>query len=321
MKLGVFTVVFGNLGFEAMLEKVRETGLDCVEIGTGAYPGNAHCDAEALLADPARLAGYRRAIESAGLFISALACQGNPLHPNKSISAEHRRAFELTVRLAERLEVPVVNLLSGCPGDSPDARYPNWCHFAWPPDFPELWNWQWNEIAIPYWREAAAFANAHGIHKLAIEMHPGFLVYNPETALKLREAVGESIGVNLDPSHLFWCGVDIPTAVHSLAGTIFHCHAKDCLVDARNVGRNGCLDGKPYADVGNRSWTFRTVGWGHGLDLWRSITSALRATGYDYVLSIEHEDPLASRDEGLRHAVRFLREAMFREPAREMWWT
>lgn len=222
--------------------------------------------------------------------------------------------------LAQRLEVPVIVLLSGCPGDSHDARYPNWCHFAWPPEFVELWNWQWNEVAIPYWRDAAAFAAAHGMERLAIEMHPGFLVYNPETALKLREAVGPSIGVNFDPSHLFWSGVDIPTAIHSLKGAIFHCHAKDTFVDPRNVARNGCLDGKPYTDVEHRSWTFRTAGWGHGLPVWREISSALRATGYDYVLSIEHEDPLASREEGLRHAVRFLREAVFSQPPAEMWW-
>ncbi|MFN7994529.1 MAG: sugar phosphate isomerase/epimerase [Bryobacteraceae bacterium] len=320
MKLGVFSVVFGNLRFEAMLERVREAGLECVEIGTGAYPGSAHCDVEGLLVDPARLAAYRRAIEAAGLSISALSCPGNPLHPNKDIAAEHRRAFERTVRLAERLEVPVIVLLSGCPGDSPTAKYPNWCHFAWPPDFVELWNWQWNEVAIPYWREAAAFASAHGIRRLAVEMHPGFLVYNPETALKLREAVGENLGVNFDPSHLFWSGVDIPTAVHALKDAIFHCHAKDTFVDALNVAKNGCLDGKPYADISNRSWSFRTVGWGHGLEVWRSIVSAMRATGYDYVLSIEHEDPLASRDEGLRHAVQFLRQAVFSEPAGDMWW-
>jgi sugar phosphate isomerase/epimerase len=321
MKLGVFTVVFGNVGFEPMLDEVRELGLDCIEIATGGYPGSAHCDVEGLLANPAKLAEYRRAIEAAGLSISALSCPGNPLHPNRAIAGEHRRAFEQTVLLAERLETPGIVLLSGCPGDSPGARYPNWCHFAWPPDFPELWNWQWNEVAIPYWREAAAFANSHGIHRLAIEMHPGFLVYNPETARKLREAVGETIGVNFDPSHLFWSGIDIPAAVHDLKGAIFHCHAKDVFVDRRNVTRNGCLDGKPYADVENRAWTFRTAGWGHGLEVWRGITSALRSTGYDYVLSIEHEDPLASRAEGLRHAVRFLRQAIFAEPPAEMWWT
>ena len=320
MKLGVFTVLFGNLSFEAMLEKVRSFGLESIEIGTGGYPGSTHCDVDALLADPSGLRAYRNAIASAGLFVSGLACPGNPLHPNRAIAEAHHRAFEKTVLLAEQMEVPVINLLSGCPGDSPHAKYPNWSHFAWPPEYPELWEWQWNEVAIPYWRRAAEFAAAHGIRRLAIEMHPGFLVYNPETALKLREAVGETIGINLDPSHLFWLGIDVPAAVRRLGGCIFHCHAKDTFIDRRNTAENGCLDGKPYTEVRRRSWTFRTVGWGHGLEVWREIASALRTDGYDYVLSIEHEDPLVAPDEGLRHSVAFLRQAMLVEKAGEMWW-
>ncbi len=320
MKLGVFTVLFKELPFEKMLDKVRSFGLECVEIGTGGYPGSAHCDVDALLADPARLRDYRGAIESAGLFVSALACQGNPLHPNRAIATEHHCVFEKTVLLAEHMRVPVVNLLSGCPGDSPDAKYPNWSHFAWPPEYPELWNWQWNEVAIPYWSRAAEFASAHGV-RLAIEMHPGFLVYNPETFLKLRDAAGPTIGVNLDPSHLFWLGIDVPAAIRKLAGCIVHCHAKDTFIDRRNTAENGCLDGKPYVDVANRSWSFRTVGWGHGLDVWREITSALRVSGYDYVLSIEHEDPLAGAEEGLRHSVAFLRQALLSEQPGGMWWS
>ena len=320
MKLGVFTVLFQNLRFEDMLNKVRAFGLDSIEVGTGAYPGNAHCDPEQLLKDRGRAEEWHKAIQSAGLFISALACQGNPLHPNRQIAGEHHALFEKTVLLAERIEVPVINLLSGCPGDSPDARRPNWAHFAWPPDYPELWEWQWNEVAIPYWKRAAEFAAAHGIRKLASEMHPGFLVYNPETALRLRDAAGDAVGVNLDPSHLFWLGIDIPAAIRRLGDCIFHCHAKDTRIDPVNTAVNGCLDGKPYARVAERSWTFRTVGWGHGLETWRAITTALRTVGYDYVLSIEHEDPLASPDEGLKMSIDFLRQAMFTEMPGEMWW-
>ena len=321
MRLGVFSVIFQDLPFESMLEKVRSLGMDCVEIGTGGYPGNHHCDLDGLLAAPQRIAAYRSQIESAGLFISALSCPGNPLHPDTKIAEQSHAVFEKTVLLAERLEVPVINLLSGCPGDSLTARYPNWCHFAWPPEYPELWNWQWNEVAIPYWKRAAAFAEVHGIRQLAIEMHPGFLVYNPETALKLREAVGETMGVNFDPSHLFWLGIDAPTAIRKLASAIFHVHAKDCTINHANLAVNGCLDGRPYQRVAERSWNFRTVGWGHGLEEWRNICSALREVGYDYALSIEHEDPLFNSDEGLRSAVACLSQAMLRAPAGEMYWT
>lgn len=322
MKLGVFTVLFARLPFEQMLARVRDSGLDCIEIGTGGYPGSPHCAVDVLLEDPSRLREYQHAIARAGLIISALSCSGNPLHPNQEIAQPHRQSFQNTVLLAERLEVPVVNVLSGCPGDSEDARYPNWVASAWPPDYAELLDWQWNQVAIPYWREAAAWAAAHG-RKIAVEMHPGFLVYNPETALKLRAAVGETLGFNLDPSHLFWQGIDLPSAIRTLnrEGAIFHVHAKDSYVDPHNVAVNGVLDFKPYMRLAERSWSFRTVGWGHGHETWRAIVSALRITGYDSVLSIEHEDALASIDEGLGHAVSFLRECILRDPAPEAWWT
>jgi sugar phosphate isomerase/epimerase len=320
MHLGVFSVLFQDLRFSAMLEKVRSMGLDCIEIGTGAYPGNHHCDLDGWLAAPERIPEYRKQVEAAGLFISGLACQGNPLHPNAEIANLHHAVFEKTVLLAERLEVPVINLLSGCPGDSPTARYPNWCHFAWPPEYLELWAWQWNEVAIPYWKKAAAFAQAHGV-RLAIEMHPGFLVYNPETALKLREGVGDTVGVNLDPSHLFWLGIDLPAAIRKLGAAIFHVHAKDCAIDRANTVVNGCLDGKPYEQVAQRSWNFRSVGWGHGLEVWRAIASALREVGYDYALSIEHEDPLMEGEDGLRSSIEFLNRVLIRKPAGRMHWT
>jgi sugar phosphate isomerase/epimerase len=320
MKIGVFTVLFGKLPFEQMLTKVASFGLDCVEIGTGAYPGNSHCEVETLLTSKRAARDYLKRIQDAGLFISALSCSGNPIHPNKQVAREHHAAFEGTVRLARQLEVPIINVLSGCPGDSPNARCPNWITCAWPPEYPKYLEWQWQEVVIPYWKKAAAFANRNGIKKLAVEMHPGFVVYNPETALKLRKEVGDTIGVNLDPSHLFWLGVDIPTAIRAFGPAVFHLHAKDTFVDRRNVAENGCLDGKPYGQISRRAWTFRSVGWGHDLACWREIASALRLVGYDYVLSIEHEDPLASVDEGLRHAVDTLRAATLQEPAAEMWW-
>ena len=322
MKLGVLTVLFAKLPFEEMLGKVKSYGLDCVEIGTGAYPGNAHCDTDALLADKKLADQYLKKIADAGLSISALSCHGNPLHPDKKIASEHHEAFKKTVLLAERLGIEVINTFSGCPGDFEGAKYPNWVTCAWPPDYLKILEWQWNEVAIPYWKEAVAFANEHGIKKIALEIHPGFLVYNTETALKLRDAVGETIGVNLDPSHLFWQGIDIPTAIKRLgkAGAIYHFHAKDTFIDKQNMAENGCLDVKSYRQLAERSWYFRSVGWGHDLIQWREIVSALRTVGYDYVLSIEHEDALASSEEGLRKSVAFLREVVLTEEPAEMWW-
>lgn len=321
MKLGVLTVLYQNLPLEAALDKIKRLGVEAVELGTGNFPGNAHCNPDELLADDRKVAALQKAVADRGLVISALSCHGNPLHPNRVIAAAHHEVWRKTALLAEKLGVECVNAFAGCPGDSDTARAPNWVTCAWPPEFLETLTWQWEQKVIPYWRDEAAFARAHGV-KIAFEMHPGFVVYNPETALKLRDAVGPEIGVNFDPSHLFWQGIDAVEAIKTLgrAGAIFHVHAKDTNVDARNVQVNGVLDTKPYGQVLDRSWTFRTCGYGHGHDTWKAIVSALRTVGYDWVLSIEHEDALASVDEGLGRAVRFLQECILGESPAPMWW-
>ena len=323
MKLGVFTVLWGNEPLEAALDRVVEAGLECVEIGTGNYPGNIHCRPQELLADKAALERFRKAIASRNLEISALSCHGNPIHPQAAVARDSHETFVRTVELADRLGVTRINLFSGCPGDSDAARYPNWVTCAWPTDYPELLEWQWREKVIPYWREQAALAASHHV-RLGFEMHPGFVVYNPRTLLQLREACGETVGANLDPSHLFWQGIDLEVAIAELgkAGAIFHIHAKDTAINPRNAALNGVLDTVPMAEVGRRSWIFRTVGYGHGELDWRRILSALRLAGYDDVLSIEHEDALLSIDEGFRKAVAFLRSVMPVEPAlSDAWWT
>ena len=323
MKLGVFTVLFANEPLEAALDRAVGEGLDCVEIGTGNYPGDAHCRPADLLADEAALARFRAAVKSRGLEISALSCHGNPLHPQAAVATASHETFVRTVELASRLGVDRINLFSGCPGDSDRATYPNWVTCAWPNEYGELLDWQWREKVIPYWREQASLATANHI-RLGFEMHPGFVVYNPRTLLLLRAACGEAIGANLDPSHLFWQGIDIETAIAELGreGAIFHTHAKDTAIHPRNAALNGVLDTIPLSEVGARSWIFRTVGYGHGELDWRRIISALRLAGYDDVLSIEHEDALLSVDEGFRKGVAFLRSVMPTEPALAgAWWT
>jgi len=322
MKLGVFTVLFRDLSFEEMLDKVAELGLDAVELGTGNYPGDAHCKPDQLLADSKKAKAYREAIESRGLMISGLSQHGNPLHPDAAFRERDREVWQKTVRLAEVLEVPVVMAFSGCPGDHEGAMYPNWVTCPWPDDYLKILEWQWNDVVIPYWVEAAAFAEQHGVSQIAFEMHPGFVVYNPETLLRLREAVGPQIGANLDPSHLFWQGIDIVEAIKVLGAehAIFHVHAKDTYIDRANVARNGILDTKHYGDVLNRSWSFRSVGYGQGERTWRDVVSALRAVDYDYVLSMEHEDLLFSTDEGLRKGVELLQRLIPRDGRTEIWW-
>jgi sugar phosphate isomerase/epimerase len=319
MKLGVFTALFQDRPLNVALDQLGKMGVQAVEIGTGAYPGNAHCNPNELLKNKAAIKAFRKTIEDHGMMISALSCHGNPVSPDKGFAAECDRIYRETVRLASEMEVGVVNLFSGCPGDSEDAKFPNWVTCAWPLEYLQVLNWQWEKKIIPYWQEAGPFAQKAGV-KLAFEMHPGFVVYNPETLLRLREAVGSVIGANYDPSHLFWQGIDPVASIHALAGAIHHFHAKDTYIDQRNVTVNGVLDTKPYSKLPQRSWTFRTVGYGHDQLTWRSIVSALRLTGYDYVLSIEHEDPLASIDEGLGKAISFLRDVLLFEPPAKIWW-
>jgi sugar phosphate isomerase/epimerase len=319
MKLGVLTTLFQERPLDWVLDRVTAMGLQAIELGAGAWPGNAHCNPAVLLKDHTALNSYRKAIADHGLIVSALSCHGNPLHPDRVAAVEYDRVYRDTVILAEAMEVPVVNLFSGCPGDSDNAKYPNWVTCAWPPDYTNMLKWQWEEKVIPYWQEAGKFAEDHGV-KLAFEMHPGFVVYNPETLLRLRNAVGPVIGANYDPSHLFWQGIDPVASVRAMAGMIYHVHAKDTYIDQANTAINGVLDSKPYDDIAHRSWTFRTVGYGHDQFIWRSFISELRLAGYDYVLSIEHEDPMASIDEGFSRAVSFLKDVLLAEQPSAMYW-
>jgi sugar phosphate isomerase/epimerase len=322
MRLGVFTVPYGNLPLPSALDKLAGMGVEAVELGTGNYPGASHCDPDALLDDPGARRELRSAVERRGMVISALSQHGNPLHPDAAVASAAHETWRNTVRLAAQLEVPVVNAFSGCPGSGETSTRPNWVTCWWPPEFAETLEWQWAERVVPYWQAEGAFAQAEGV-QIGFEMHPGFVVYNPESLLRLRDAVGPVIGANFDPSHLVWQGIDPVEAIKLLAaaGAMFHVHAKDTYIDRANVARNGVLDTKPYSQFLERSWSFRTVGYGQPDKVWRDIMSALRTTGYDYVVSIEHEDGLLGIDEGMTKAIRFLNGIMFKDrQMEEMWW-
>jgi sugar phosphate isomerase/epimerase len=319
MKIGVFTVLFAQRPFEEALDYIKAAGCQAVEIGVGGYPGPAHANAVELVDDEAASKRLRDAVTSRGLEISALSCHGNPLHPNKAIAEAHDRDYRAAVQLAQRLEIPNVITFSGCPGGGPEAMEPNWVTCPWPPDFLETLEWQWQERATPYWSEAATYAKDRGV-RVAIELHPGFLGYNTDSFNRLRDIGGETLGVNFDPSHLFWQGMDPLVCVRDLGDAIFHVHAKDTWLDAQNIARNGVLDTKPYTDEIHRSWIFRTVGYGHGQEFWRHLVSELRLAGYDGVISIEHEDSLMSVNEGFTSAVEFLKEVVIQEPAAQAWW-
>ena len=321
MRIGLFTPLFQSLSLDQLLLELKKyPEITAVEIGCGGWPGSEHIDIDLLLNNSTAAKEYRQRFSDAGLIISALSCHNNPVHPQAAIAQRDRDIIDRTLRLAEQLEVPVVIGFSGCPGGAVGDGTPNWITSAWPPEYLQALEWQWEHELIPYWRGIESRAAAAGL-KIALEAHPGFCVYNPETLLRLRHATGNALGINLDPSHMWWQGIDIPTAIANLGQAIFHFHAKDVVINPNQTRANGVLDTKSYERMPERSWLFRSVGWGHSELDWKAIASALRLAGYDYVMSIEHEDALASTGEGLRSALNTLSRVLLTEPPVKAYWT
>jgi len=308
--IGVFDPVFEKLSLDEMIDKISGMGIEAVEIGTGGYPGTVHCPVQEMLDDPAKLRAWKKKFEDRNIQVATLSCHGNPVHPDARIAQRDAESFRRTVLLAEKLEVKVIVGFSGCPGGSPSDTMPNWVTYRWPPEFAQVQDWQWNERVIPYWKQAAKFAREHGVHKLAFEMHPNFVVYNPRTLLKLREAVGEEIGANCDLSHLFWQGCDPVEVIHFLGkqGAIYHAHMKDTVMFKKNVDRYGVLNfAFDTSELPQASETFRSVGYGHSANTWKEILRAYMEVGYQGILSIENEDPILPGDVGVERAVYVLK--------------
>lgn len=320
MKLSVFAVLLADKSLDEACKYLAQSGVQAIEIGCGGFPGKAHCNPEELLKDEKKIQEFKATIDKYGLEIAALSTHGNAVHPDKAVAKAFHDDFVNAVLLAEKLGVKRVITFSGCPGGSPEDKTPNWVTCPWPDDFSAILDYQWNEVLIPYWKKTAAWAAEHGIEKIAFEMHPGFCVYNPETMMRLRKAVGPILGANLDPSHLFWQGIDPVYAIRYLGEAIYFFHAKDTKIDEINAKTNGVLDTKHYGDEIHRSWIFRSVGYGHDYQVWKDIVSNLRMVGYDDVMSIEHEDSLMSPGEGLQKAIAILKETMAFEDRGGMWW-
>ena len=304
--IGVFDPVYDKLSLDQMLDTMNALGLEAMEIGTGGYPNNPHCPLDELLADKSKAKAWKKKFEDKGIRVATLSCHGNPVHPDKAHAAKDAESFRKTVQLAEMLDVKSIVDVFGMPGGTPTDTQPNWITYRWPPEYGQMLDWQWKEKVIPYWKEAAKFARDHGVHRIALEMHPNFVVYNPRTLMKLREAVGEEIGANCDLSHLFWQECDPVEVIHFLGkqGAIFHAHMKDTVLFPENVAKYGVLNfASEKADLAEASETFRAVGYGHGASLWKSILKAYMDVGYDGMLSIENEDPILPGAVGVERAA------------------
>ena len=312
MQLGLITDSLGHRSLESALDLIAELGLSSVEISTGNWSESPHVDLAQLVTSAPARAALAETVSSRGLSLTALNANGNQLHPVSG--PEHDRVVRDTITVASELGVPTVVLMSGLPGARGEAT-PNWITTSWPPETLEVLDYQWNEVAIPYWNDLAAFARARGV-RLAVEMHGRQLVFNPSTMRRLRNEVGDDVvGANLDPSHLIWMGADIPTVIRDLGPMIYHLHAKDARVERANLAVNGINDTLPPSAAVDRSWNYVTLGLGHpgGERFWADVVYALRGVGYAGPLNIEHEDVLVGTEEGVRRSAELLHRVALRD--------
>jgi sugar phosphate isomerase/epimerase len=313
MYIGLNTDSLAALPLDQMLDATARLGIEYVELPTGNWSDAPHLDLDDLLANAQSRKELAKKVEDRGLKIDALNCSGNPLHPGQK-GEEHKEVTHKTFELANELGVRRIILMSGCPAAGPEDNYPNWITVAWPPYTLELLDWQWNEVLLPYWSGLVAEAHKYGITELCVEMHGHQNVYSPATLLKLRDAVGPTVGANFDPSHLVWMGADVLAAVEALEGAIYHVHAKDTKIERSKIGLNTALDTVPYDHPKDRSWNYVTLGYGQDESFWSAFMITLRRAGFDGILSVEHEDMLVDPIEALDKTVSLLNRVSFMEP-------
>jgi sugar phosphate isomerase/epimerase len=320
MYIGVLTVPLGDESLDDALAYLDGLGVGGVELGVGGYPGEDHLDRRAHLDDEDAQADLLDAVESHDMQISALATHNNPLHPDEEQAEAADTELREAIRLASQLGVDTVTCFSGLPAGGPDDEVPNWVTAPWPTEHADAHEYQW-DVAVDYWSDLAEHAESHGVD-VAIEMHPNMLVYEPTGMMRLQEATNDRIGANFDPSHLYWQGIDVTRAIRFLgeADAIHHFHAKDTKVYEPESDLKGVLDTTDYTDEPNRSWLFRSIGYGHGESHWKDVVSTLRMVGYEGALSIEHEDSLTSSREGLEKAVDVLDRAVFETQPGDAYW-
>lgn len=314
MQLGIHTDALANYPLRKVMEIAAELGVDGIELATGNWSQSPHLKLDELLTDAHARTALQRLLDEHGLALLALNANGNQLHPVEGRA--HDTVVRQTMRLASELGVGTVVMMSGLPAGAPGDRMPNWITSSWPPEAVTMLEYQWNDVALPYWESLAQEATRLGV-KLAVEMHGRQLVYNVRSYQRLKQAVDSpAIGANLDPSHLMWQGCDIPSVIQELGKDIIHVHAKDVRIERRRSDVHGLLDPLPPAAANQRTWNYVALGNGHvgGGEFWRDVVYTLRTVGYEGPLSIEHEDVLVSGEEGIRRATEILRSTLFREP-------
>ncbi len=305
--------------WEVVLDAVVAQGVRWVEACGGGHIPTRHFDPARLVSDPSALARFRASLDDRELRMSSLACHGNPLHPDEARAAADHAALVAMCRLAPELGVKHVNLLAGLPAGGPGDLTPNWIVNSVFPGLDDVYRWQWEERVLPYWRQAAELAAEAGV-VLCVEPHPSDVVYSPATFARLREEVGPQIGMNFDPSHLWWQGIDPLAVIEEHGADIHTCHVKDVHVRAARVARDGVLSPVPYERWDQRPWSFSTPGYGHSELFWARFVIALRQAGYRGVLSIECEDPFLAPDDTFAASVALLRRILPAHPQPALDW-
>lgn len=307
MKLGFVSDSLGGMTFDGLLDSAARLGVSGVEVNTGGWSTAPHFDLKTMKASADARRAFTRAFETRGLEIIALNANGNPLHPTQP---EQGECLKDTIRIAGEMGIKTVCTMSGLPAGRNGDLMPNWVVSSWPPETQEILRYQWEEKLLPFWTEIVVLAKDCGVERIALELHGNQCVYNVPSLLKLRAAVGPIVGANLDPSHLFWMGANPLVAAEALGEAVYHVHAKDTMLNAAVQATTSLLENGSLMDIPARSWSYITLGFGHGEEWWRQFCYRLKMADYDGWLSIEHEDVLLNSLEGLEKSVALLKGVM-----------
>lgn len=289
-KIGLVSDCLANYNFDELLNICNKLGIEQIELGVGNWSSAPHVNLKELLNSKAKRDEMNGKLNDYNISISAFNCSGNPLAPG-SWGEREKEVTKDCFQLSEYFGLDTVVMMSGLPGGGPKDEYPNWITTSWPPETQKILNYQWNEIAIPYWKENVKLAKSYGVNRIALEPHGCQLVYNVENFYRLREELSgdKTIGFNLDPSHLFWMGADPLAVARELGESIYNVHIKDVRIE-KPAEINTLLDGKHVHEFSKRSWNFSIPGFGHDEAWWNRFLVQLKMSGYKGTLSIEHED-------------------------------
>jgi sugar phosphate isomerase/epimerase len=321
----MFTTCLHDRDLDGVIDVAHDLGLTGLELNSGGFFRDYHIHVSQLLVSAHARSEFLAKLAANGLTLTALNNNANPLHPDREVGARHAREIRDAIDLAALLGVETVVTMTGNPGAEPTSSVPSWVVSPWDSGYLDVLDYQWG-VAVPFWKELAAHAKDRGV-RLAIEMHPHLLVYNPPTMARFLEAVGsDSIGLEMDPSHLFWQGIDPVGVVERFGDRVFIAAAKDTAIYEENLRRNGFLnnlwrrnDGPDRCAFTGRysandypedpSYEFVAIGRGHDVDFWSRWLKALHRANPDVAVNIEHEDPHMGRIEGLEFATESLRAA------------